>query len=84
VRSKYDLKVRRLVYYGTDPVYHEIAFADRNDIARRTIDQHDDFITYGENIGNPNCPIPALMRVRSRPANRSCWIFWSPDKARVY
>lgn len=66
IRTKEDLKVGRLVYYGTDPVYHEIAFANRDGIARRTVDQHDDFVTYGENIGTPHSPIPPLPRLRSR------------------
>jgi hypothetical protein len=76
VRSKYNLKVKRLVYYGTDPVYHEIAFASRDDIARRTVDQHDDFITYGENIGKPDCPIPPLPRLRSRTRQPILIDFW--------
>lgn len=66
LRTKEGLKVGRLVYFGTDPVYYEIAFAKGDRIARRTIDQHDDFVTYGENIGNPDCPIPPLPRLRSR------------------
>jgi len=66
LRTKEGLKVGRLVYFGTDPVYHEIAFAKGDRIARRTIDQHDDFVTYGENIGNPDCPIPPLPRLRAK------------------
>src|SRR5215831_859873 len=66
IRTKYNLKVKRLIYYGTDPTYHEIAFASHDSIVRRAIDQHDDFITYGENIGNRDCPIPPLPRLRSR------------------
>jgi hypothetical protein len=66
VRTREALEVRRLVYFGTDPVYHEIRFACRDPITRRTIDQHDDILTYGENIGLPGCPIPPLPRLRSR------------------
>lgn len=76
VRTKYNLKVSRLVYYGTDPVYHEIAFAANDEIARRTIDQHDDFITYGENIGDHDCPIPPLPRLRSRTRQPVLMDFW--------
>lgn len=83
LRTKEGLNVGRLVYYGTDPVYHEIAFANRDDIARRTVDQHDDFVTYGENIGNPDCPIPPLPRLRSKtrqPVLLDCWQDGPPTK----
>jgi hypothetical protein len=76
VRTKYNLKVKRLTYYGTDPVYHEIAFAAKDEIARRTVDQHDDFVTYGENIGNPDCPIPPLPHLRSRTRQPVLMDFW--------
>jgi hypothetical protein len=83
VRAEYNLKVRRLVYYGTDPVYHEIAYANRDPMALMTIDQHDDFITYGENIGNPDCPIPPLPRLRSKtrqPILTELWRDGAPTK----
>src|SRR5262245_33074779 len=44
------LKVSRLVYFGTDPVYHEITLANGNEETRTLIEEHDDVITYGENI----------------------------------
>ncbi len=60
------LKVRRLVYYGTDPVYHEVGYANGVEQIRTSIDSHDDVVTYGENIGTLACPIPPLPRLRSR------------------
>jgi hypothetical protein len=66
LRTKENLKVDRLVYYGTDPVFHEIGFSQGDRIVRRTVDQHDDFVTYGENIGNDDCPIPPLPRLRAK------------------
>ena len=75
-RTKEGLTVRRLVYFGTDPVYHEIGFAKKDRIVRRTIDQHDDFVTYGENIGNADCPIPPLPRLRSRTRQPVLLDFW--------
>lgn len=83
LRTKEGLKVGRLVYFGTDPVYHEIAFAKGDRIARRTIDQHDDFVTYGENIGNPDCPIPPLPRLRAKtrqPVLPDLWQGGPPSK----
>ncbi len=61
-----DLKVGRLVYFGTDPVGHELALANGDDDIRTLIEEHNDFVTYGENIGNPDCPIPPLPRLRSK------------------
>lgn len=76
LRTKEGLKVGRLIYFGTDPVYHEIAFAKGDKIARRTIDQHDDFVTYGENIGNADCPIPPLPRLRSKTRQPVLLDYW--------
>ena len=62
------LKAARLVHVGTDPVYQEIAYANGDEDICRLIQEHDDFITYGENIGTPENPIPPLpgLRVRMR------------------
>jgi hypothetical protein len=76
LRTREALKTPRLVYYGTDPVYHEIGFANGDRVTRRTVDQHDDVVTYGENIGRPDCPIPPLPRLRARtrqPVLLDCW-----------
>lgn len=66
LRTKEGLKTNRLIYYGTDPVYHELGFANGDDIGRRTVEEHDEFITYGENIGRADCPIPPLPRLTAR------------------
>jgi hypothetical protein len=66
LRTKENLKVGRLVYYGTDPVFDEIGFAKGDPMVRRTVDQHDDFVTYGENIGGEGCRIPPLPKLRAR------------------
>ena len=59
------LKVGRLVYVGTDPVLHELRFANGEADVWSLIEEHDDVVTYGENIGRPECPIPALPRLRA-------------------
>ncbi len=59
------LKVGRLVYLGTDPGVHEIAFAGGDEDTRTIVAEHDDFVTYGENIGTPRSNIPALPRQRA-------------------
>jgi hypothetical protein len=63
--AKEGLEVRRLVYFGTDPGYHEITFAAGNKKTRSIIDEHDDTVTIGENIGTSACPVPALPRLRA-------------------
>ena len=60
------LKIGRLVYFGTDPGHHEIAFAEGDENVRALIEEHDDYVTYGENIGTPHSPIPPLPHLRSR------------------
>jgi hypothetical protein len=60
------LKVGNLVYYGTDPVQHELAFANQDENICTLLQEHDSFVTYGENIGNADCPIPPLPRLRAK------------------
>ncbi len=60
------LHVGRLVYLGTDPVGHEIAYSQGDADVRTLVEEHDDFVTYGENIGAPDCPIPPLPGLRGR------------------
>jgi hypothetical protein len=77
------LKVGRLVYYGTDPVYHEIKYSQGDEDVKSYIEEHDDFVTYGENIGNPDCPIPPLpgLRVKTRqPVVLELWNSGEPTK----
>ena len=59
-----DLKTRRLVLLGTDPVLDEIRYANGDAARRAFYDQHDDCVTYGENIGTPRCPLPPLPNLR--------------------
>jgi hypothetical protein len=77
------LKVGRLVYFGTDPVKHELLFANGAKEATDLVSEHDDFVTYGENIGTPNSPIPPLPRLRSRirqPVLLDIWETHTPPR----
>jgi hypothetical protein len=60
------LKAGRLVHFGTDPVAHEILFANGEPEIVRLIEEHCESVTYGENIGTPDCPVPPLPGLRSR------------------
>lgn len=74
------LKVGRLVYYGTDPVYHEIKYAQGDATTTSIIDEHQDIVTYGENIGNPGCPIPPLPRLRAKTRQPVLTDLWKNDE----
>src|SRR5258708_6263526 len=62
--SELGLETGRLVYYGTDPVAFEIEVA-KSGGRHWLVDEHADFVTYGENIGQPGCPIPPLPGLRA-------------------
>jgi hypothetical protein len=64
--AKEGLQIGRHVYFGTDPVRHELEFAKGDSDTRAFIEAYTDCVTYGENIGNPDCPIPPLPRLRSK------------------
>ena len=81
--DKDGFEAHRLVYFGTDPVGHEIAFSQGDEGVRALLASHHDCVTYGENIGNPDCPIPPLPRLRARtrqPVLLDLWESGSPTK----
>jgi hypothetical protein len=73
------LKVGRLVYFGTDPVVHELAFANRDKRVEAILAEHDDVVTYGENIGTPYCPVPPLPRLRATTRQPVLLDHWTTD-----
>jgi hypothetical protein len=77
------LRAGRLVYFGTDPVHPELQYASGDPAMRKLIDEHDDVVTYGENIGTPNCSIPPLPRLRARtrqPVLLDMWACGAPAR----
>lgn len=77
------LTVGRLIYFGTDPVYDELAFANGNKEIRTIIEEHHDFVTYGENIGNPDCSVPPFSPLRAKtrqPILLDLWESGPPSK----
>jgi hypothetical protein len=60
------LSCSRLVYFGTDPVGDELLYATGDARRSAMIDEHQDVVTYGENIGTPRSPLPPLPRLRAR------------------
>jgi hypothetical protein len=66
LRTIEKLKIGHLVYFGTDPVYPEIGYAQGDPTTDEIIRQHDCCVTYGENIGTPGCSIPPLPNLRAK------------------
>jgi hypothetical protein len=56
----------RLIYFETDPVVHEIAYAQGDERIRNLVDQHYASVTYGENIGTSHCPVPPFPNLRAK------------------
>ena len=78
------LEVGRLVYLGTDPGYRELALAKGDEDVRAMVEEHDDCVTYGENIGTADCPIPPLPRLRSKtrqPILLDLWVAGPPSRS---
>lgn len=76
------LRVGRLVYFGTDPVYHEITYAAGSEETRSILEEHDEVVTYGENIGLDGCPIPPLPRLRARTRQPVLLDLWADGPPR--
>jgi hypothetical protein len=55
----------RLVYVGTDPILQEIRIANGDVELYQRVAAHEAHFTYGENIGQPDCPVPPLPFVTS-------------------
>jgi len=84
--AKEKLKVGRWVYFGTDPVVHEIAYWKGEPSVRTLVDEHDDAVTYGENIGTAASPIPPLPRLRARTRQPVLLDLWDagPPRREVF
>ncbi|MGE0681288.1 MAG: hypothetical protein AB7P69_10380 [Candidatus Binatia bacterium] len=48
----------KFIYLETDPVLYQVRLEQEDEAARRFIGGHDAQVTYGENLGEPDCPIP--------------------------
>ncbi len=48
----------KLIYLETDPVLYQVRLAQGDNAARQFLSAHDAHVTYGENLGASDCPIP--------------------------
>jgi hypothetical protein len=76
------LRAGRLIYLGTDPVIHEVGFSKGDEVARVIVEEHDDFATYGENIGVEGCSIPPLPGLRARTRQPVLMDLWDDGPPR--
>lgn len=77
------LRVGRPIYFGTDPVVHEIAFAKGEIATVEIVSEHTESITFGENIGTPHSPVPPLPNLRARtrqPVLLDLWAAGDPTR----
>src|SRR6185295_11763436 len=56
----------RLLYVETDPVYEQLRIANGEERSLEFLASHDVLFTYGENLGEPDCPVP-LERFQWHP-----------------
>jgi hypothetical protein len=77
--AKEQLRVDRWVYVGTDPVLDEVALDNGDESVRAMIAEHTDIVTYGENIGTPDSPIPPLPKLRARTRQPVLLDLWKSD-----
>lgn len=75
------LSAGRLVYFGTDPVGDEILYAAGDARKVALIDEHQDVVTYGENIGTTRSPLPPLPRLRAHTRQPVLMDAWHSDAA---
>jgi hypothetical protein len=73
------LNAKRLIYFGTDPVIHELGYANGDLIARDIVNEHDACVTYGENIGTPECAIPPLPRLLAHTRQPILLDYWQTE-----
>ncbi len=78
LRTREDLDVGNLVFLETDPVFLEIGWAEGDKFSHKVVEQHDQFATYGENVGEPDCPIPPLPGLKARTRQPILLDLWSP------
>jgi hypothetical protein len=67
------------IYVQTDPVVDQILVAENNARTIETLAAHTHHFTYGENLGQPDCPIP-MEKFDWRPTRPPVVLgFWEPD-----
>jgi GT2 family glycosyltransferase len=72
----------RLVYLGTDPVEVEVAVFNNDQETIDYLSPHCSFFTFGENMRNPDCLLPAPDRFQFHPTRQPVVLdYWGHDGA---
>src|SRR5258708_31920291 len=74
------LEVGRLVYVCTDPVVHEVLFSQGDADVRTLVEEHDDVVSIGMNIGKFGCSLPLLPRLRARSCHPVVLHLWHAER----
>jgi hypothetical protein len=77
----------RLIYVETDPVYEQLRFDNGETSAREFLEQHDALFTYGENLGEADCPVPLGpfdWKKTRPPVVLDCWDAPADPAARYF
>jgi hypothetical protein len=74
--------VPRRIYVETDPVAAQISVANGDPVTIGMLDAHDTHLTYGENLGAPDCGVP-VRRYAWQPVRQPIILdFWdNPQRA---
>lgn len=70
------------IYVQTDPVGDQVLLTEGNAKTRETLAAHTHLFTYGENLGQPDCPIPLPMFPWHATRPPVVLDLWPPDACR--
>jgi hypothetical protein len=73
----------RLTYIGTDPVLQELRVANGDRRLLERLEAHHAHFSYGENIGNPDCPVPSFpfpTKPMRQPVVLDYWVGKTPSQ----
>jgi hypothetical protein len=81
--ARQGIKAGPLVYFGTDPVFHEVKYAAGDPVIRALIDEHTSCVTYGENIGSgvSDSTVAQAPRRTRQPVLLDRWSAQAPPRA---
>jgi hypothetical protein len=77
----------KLIYVETDPVYEQLMIARGDASSQGFLEAHDVLFTYGENLGNPDCPVPVGRfdwKKTRPPVVMDCWKAPADPAARFF
>ena len=80
--SEDGFSAKNIVYFGTDPVYHEVGYENGDEETVAIVDEYDVAVTYGENIGTSRSPIPPLPRLAAHTRQPVLVDVWEGDGPR--